>query len=236
MMVLIEGDNLIVAKQIEFIKNKNAVTNQNELMRYLCDCMTSTRVSNALNYMIEHGIINTKWKEYASFHYLDLCINDNWTDIISKINDDPITHIRITPITTYSSQKIHFNTSDENRKPCMICGCYLPQKALRKHHISYFPENIVNLCTSCHAAVHSRNEPIYKKYISSKKDAHDFYLIKRVKTANRDKAICPICGIKKTTILHDHNDSFLQMRKCNKCECVYNINTLTNKKEVVEED
>ena len=50
------------------------------------------------------------------------------------------------------------------------------EPATQKHHISYFPEKIMNLCFSCHLVIHKSKHPMYDKFKQYEKgDSKMFY-------------------------------------------------------------
>jgi len=58
----------------------------------------------------------------------------------------------------------------------ILCEHCKIEPATQKHHISYFPEKIMNLCFSCHLVIHKSKHPMYDKFKQyDKGDSHMFY-------------------------------------------------------------
>ena len=43
------------------------------------------------------------------------------------------------------------------QKKCQLCGKDVPTKKIIKHHLSYSPEVIVELCRKCHSLAHKKD-------------------------------------------------------------------------------
>jgi len=69
--------------------------------------------------------------------------------------------------------------------------------ATQKHHISYFPEKLMNLCFSCHVVIHKCKHPMYDKFKQYEKgDSKMFYGKKYKKSKRKKRFWLDIPGIK----------------------------------------
>lgn len=64
-------------------------------------------------------------------------------------------------------------TLSEMEIPCSICGN--KRKKLVRHHIKYYPEEIMLVCYPCHGKIHSNNNKDYEQY-RPKEDTEVYYL------------------------------------------------------------
>lgn len=69
---------------------------------------------------------------------------------------------------------------------CDVCNNYVFDNKWIKHHTSYDPEKIIEICRSCHTKIHHGNE--YNNIKPNKDDINKFYQQKVVKQK------CSVCG------------------------------------------
>ena len=79
----------------------------------------------------------------------------------------------------------------------ILCEHCKIEPATQKHHISYFPEKLMNLCFSCHVVIHKCKHPMYDKFKQYEKgDSKMFYGKKYKKSKRKKRFWLDIPGIK----------------------------------------
>ena len=74
------------------------------------------------------------------------------------------------------------------RNTNFMCEHCKIEESTQKHHISYFPEKLMNLCFSCHVVIHKCKHPMYDKFKQYEKgDSKMFYGKKHKKSNERKK-------------------------------------------------